>query len=243
MAAYPDLEVRRDLGETLVETLRLFGSHVTIFMTLTALVVAPAGLLVDGLWGRQLQDGIDAEGPLAASIVSELLFLLVIPALVTALHVRVVQRLGERSVPTLGEALRSAAGRAPAAVAAVVLYAVAVVLGCLLLIAPGIWISVRWYFGAQAAVVDGLSPPAALRRSGEVVGHEWGRCFGYLLSSGLVALVPTLLLGIPLAAGASAVAGPVGEVVVFVVVQTALSSLGALFGTLLFFDLRAVRTI
>jgi len=43
---------------------------------------------------------------------------------------------------------------------------------------------------------------------------------------------------VPLGVIASAIAGPVGEVVVYVLAQTVWSSLTALFGTLLFFDLR-----
>ena len=55
-----------------------------------------------------------------------------------------------------------------------------------LLIVPGIWLAVRWYFGAQAAVVDGLRPVDALRRSAEVVQTRWWRTFGVLLAFGVV---------------------------------------------------------
>ena len=75
----------------------------------------------------------------------------------TALQVVAVHALAEGEEPTVGAALRRAAPRLPAAAGAVVLYSLGVALGLVALIVPGIWLSVRWYFAAQAAVVDGLS--------------------------------------------------------------------------------------
>ena len=66
------------------------------------------------------------------------------------------------------------------------LYSLGVALGLVALIVPGVWLSVRWYFAAQAAVVDGLGPADALRRSAEVVETRWWRTFGVLLAFGLL---------------------------------------------------------
>ena len=40
----------------------LFGAHSGVFFTATLLVVAPVTVLVDGVWGRMLADGVDAHG-------------------------------------------------------------------------------------------------------------------------------------------------------------------------------------
>jgi hypothetical protein len=115
-----------------------------------------------------------------------------------------------------------------------VLYVLAVAVGLVALIVPGVWLSVRWYFAAQATVVDGLSPVAALRRSAEVVETRWWRTLGAVLAF-------TLLVGV-LGAVAGAVLGTIDDGVIYisaeVLLQAVLLSLTAIFGTLLFFDSR-----
>jgi hypothetical protein len=228
-----DLERQRTLGELVGQTFELFGTHLATFLSL--LVVAPAVILVDGAWGGALADGGDADPSLAAGGVSLALDVLIIPALVTALHVAVVQALGRGEAPTVGAALRAAGPRLPAAVGAVALYTIAVGLGFVALVVPGMWLAVRWYFGAQAAVVDRLGPADALRRSAEVVRTRWWRTFGVLLAFGLIVGIVGALLGALLRQidnGALYTSG-------VVVVQAATVSLTAIFGTLLFFDSRA----
>jgi hypothetical protein len=220
-----DLDRHRTLGELVGQTFELFGRHLATFISLTLLVVAPAVLVVDGGWGGALADGGDSLA----------LDLLVIPPLVTALHVAVVQGLARGEEPTVGAALRAAAPRLAAAVGAVALYTVAVAVGLLLLVVPGVWLAVRWYFGAQAAVVDGLGPADALRRSAQVVQTRWWRTFGVLLAFGLITGV--------VAAGVGAILGEIDNGAIYtsgyVLLQAVVVSLSAIFGTLLFFDSRA----
>ena len=148
--------------------------------------MAPVVILVDGVWGGFLAAGGRADPSTAASGASLALGTVVIPPLVTALQVVVVQALARGEEPTVGAALRLAAPRLPAAVGAVLLYSLGVALGLVALIVPGVWLSVRWYFAAQAAVVDGLGPADALRRSAAVVETRWWRTFGVLLAFGLL---------------------------------------------------------
>jgi hypothetical protein len=98
-----DLDRHRTLGELIGQTFELFGRHLATFLTLTLLVVAPVVILVDGGWGGALADGGDADPSVAASV-SAALGLLVIPPLVTALHVAVVQALARGEEPTVGVA-------------------------------------------------------------------------------------------------------------------------------------------
>ena len=230
-----DLDRPRTLGELVSVTFELFGRHLATFLSLTLLVVAPVVILVDGVWGGYLADGGDADPAAAASAASLALGTVVIPPLVTALHVVVVQALARGEEPTVGAALRLAAPRLPAAVGAVVLFSLAVVLGLLALIVPGVWLSVRWYFAAQAAVVDGLGPTDALRRSAEVVETRWWRTFGVLLAFGLLVSLFGAVTG--------AVVRSIDDGVIYtsaqVLLQAGLLSLTAIFGTLLFFDSRS----
>jgi hypothetical protein len=230
-----DLDEPRTLGELIGLTFELFGRHLATFLSLTLLVVAPVVILVDGVWGGYLADGGDADPSAGASGTSLALGTIVIPPLVTALHVVVVQALARGEEPTVGAALRRAAPRLPAALGAVALFCLGVALGLVALIVPGVWLSVRWYFAAQAAVVDGLGPVDALRRSAEVVDTRWWRTFGVLLAFGL-------LIGV-FGAVTGAVVRSVDDGVIYtsaqVLLQAGLLSLTAIFGTLLFFDSRA----
>jgi hypothetical protein len=230
-----DLDRPRTLGELVAVTFDLFGRHLAVFLSLTLVVVAPIVLVVDGVWGRYLAEGGDVDPPTAAAAASLALGVLVIPPLVTALHVVVVQALARGEEPTVGRALRSASTRLLPAVAAVMVYSLAVAAGLLALVVPGVWLAVRWYFCAQAAVVDGLGPADALRRSAQVVEGRWWRTFGVLLAFGLV-------VGAVGAVG-GALAHEIQNGALFttawILVQTITLSLTAIFGTLLFFDSRA----
>jgi hypothetical protein len=229
-----DLSVRRDLGDLISTAFAIFGRHFTVFFTLTLMVVAPVVLLVDGVWGRQLAEGADATVEAGPGITSVLLAGLVIPSLVTALHVRIVEGLARGEQPTIGSAFAAVRDRLPAVFGAVLLYTLAVGLGFVALVIPGIWLSVRLYFGAQFAVVDGLGPADALRASFEQTRGRWWRLFGYLFVIGLIVGVAASVL--------TAIAGAAGDGVVYVVVAILVQAVGlsisALFGTLLFFDLR-----
>jgi hypothetical protein len=86
-----DLDRPRTLGELVGLTFELFGRHLGTFLSLTLLVVAPVVILVDGVWGGYLADGGNADPSVAASGASLALGTVVIPPLVTALHVVVVQ--------------------------------------------------------------------------------------------------------------------------------------------------------
>jgi hypothetical protein len=230
-----DLESPRTLGELAALTFELFTRHLAIFLSLTLIVVAPAVIVVDGVWGRYLAEGGEVDPPAAAAIASLALGVIVIPPLVTALHVVAVQALARGEEPTVGGALRSAAPRLIPAVAAVAVYSLAVVAGLVALVVPGVWLAVRWYFCAQAAVVDGLGPADALRRSAQVVQTRWWRTFGYLLAFGLVVGAFGAIGG--------ALARQLDDGALFttavILVQTLTLSLSAIFGTLLFFDSRA----
>jgi hypothetical protein len=123
----------------------------------------------------------------------------------------------------------------PRVLGAQLLYAVAVLVGFILFIVPGIYVAVRCYFATQAAALDGLAPAAAMRRSGEVVQGSWWRTLGCLLMTGL-------LLGVT-AEIAATILGGTGSGALYVagriVFQAIAVAVTAVFATLLFYDLRA----
>jgi hypothetical protein len=231
-----DLTLPRTWGELLAATIDIFRRHADVLLTLAVILVTPATLLVDGVWGGALADGVDARPSIESQAVSAGLSLFIILPLVTASATLVVRGLGQGEAPTTaGAALRAGLGAFPRVLAAVLTYVVIVFAGFLLLVVPGIWLGVRCYFAAQAAALEGLGPAAALRRSADVVKGQWWRTAACLVATGLLfGIGGTIVIGALGATGSGAlyVAG-------ITIVEAIAVTLTATFATLLFFDLRA----
>jgi uncharacterized membrane protein len=231
-----DLDAHRDAGDLIATTLVLFARHAVLFLSVTLLVVAPVTLVVDGVWAGRLADGGAAHVPVAAAAVTAALAFLM-PVLVTALHVAIVRDLGEGRVPTVFEALRSAAPRFPLAIAAVVVYTLLAFGGLLLLIVPGIWAFVAGYFATQVAVMERRRPLDAFRRSSELVDDRWWRTAGTLLLGWVLLSIASF----PLGRAINAIDSGVLYIALYTLLQVLTLSLTALFGTLLYFSLRAQK--
>jgi hypothetical protein len=238
-----DLTAQRDLGGLLATTIALFRAHATVFFTMALIVVAPVTILIDGVWARGLADGAKATGPEAAVLTQLVLQAIVIPPVVTALQVVAVLAIARGDEPDVGGSLRAASHRLAPAIGAVALASIGIVAGFFLLIVPGIWLAVRWYLAAQAAVVDELSPVDAIRRSAALVQDNWWQTFGRLLVAGVLfglagAIIQAIAAGIGSATGSGAL-----YISLLAIAQAFTLSLSAIFGTLLFFDLRARKEL
>jgi hypothetical protein len=234
-----DLSRPRTYGELLQASLQVFGRHADILLTLALLLVAPVTLVVDGIWGRALADGANADPSLAPQGVSAAISVFVILPLIAASTALVVRDLGTGASPRdVGTVLRAGAQTFPRVLGAVVVYAIVSLAGFVLFVVPGIWLAIRCYFAAQAAALDGLAPAAAMRRSSELVQGHWWRTCGCLVATGL-------MLGLVGSIATSAFAAS-GNGALFVagaaVVESVVVSITAIFAALLFFDLRARAT-
>jgi hypothetical protein len=220
-------------GELLAVSLRTWVRHLPLFLTLALIVVAPLYVLLD--W--QVYDLEQMPGGWAY-FASTLEHGVVIPALVTAMHVVAVQDLGRGERPRIGHAAAVAVRLAPRLMLVVLLYAALIGLGILACIIPGLIAFVRLFFAPQAAVVDGSGVYDSLHDSGELTGE------GRWVRTGAV-LVLLSVVGYGINAGAGALLAEVGSDAVAVVLGilqvSVVISLWALVGTLLFFDLRARR--
>jgi hypothetical protein len=232
------LEVPRGTIALLVAAVRTLAGRPAPFLAATALVVVPTLLLVDGIAGGQLTDGADAHPDEALTFVLLPLVAVILPALVTALHCALVRDLLASRPARLGSALRAVRPQAASALGAVSLYTLAVAAGLALLLAPGVWIAVRLYFGAQAAVLDDLRAFEALQRSASLVQGRWWATAWKLL----VCWLATAAVGFPAGHALDALAlPPAAHVALSLALQCALLSVAALYGTLLFLALRADR--
>lgn len=219
-------------------TLRMLAARPLPFLAATAVVIVPILLLVDGVAGDQLSEGRDAEPGTLATVVALPLVMVALPALVTALHCMVVRDLAAGRPARVGEALRAVRPHAAPAAGAVALSALAVFGGLLILLVPGIWLTVRLYFGVQAAVLDDLRAFEALQRSAALVTGRWWSTAWRLL----VGFAATFVVGFPAGRALEALdAAPAVTVALSIALQCVLLSVSALYTTLLFLSLRAGR--
>ena len=229
-----DLDVPRDAGDLIATTLALFARHTLLFGSVTLLVIAPVVVLVNGVWAGQFADGAEIDAASAPGVTSAALGFLM-PVLVTALHVMIVRDLGEGRLPSTGQALRSAAPRFPHAIAALVIYLLFVFAGAILLVIPAIWVLVAGYFATEVAVMEGRGPLSAFRRSMDLVKDRWWRTAGTLV----LGSVPLAVVFVPVGRAIDTVDSGVAYVLLYTLVQVVQMSLAALFGTLMYFSLRA----
>lgn len=229
-----DLDAHRDAGDLIATTLVVFVRHAPLFLSVTLLIVAPAVLLITGVWAGGFADGGGADVATAPAVATALLDFLM-PVLVTALHVMIVRDLGDGRVPTVGRALRAAAPRSPHAIAAVFVYTLLFLAGAILLVVPGIWVFVVGYFAAQAAVIEREGPFGAFRRSSELVDGRWWRTAGTLLLGWILLAIASYPAGLAI----DAVDNGAIYISLYTLLQVLTLSLSALFGTLLYFSLRA----
>lgn len=115
------------------------------------------------------------------------------------------------------------------AIWAQILYSLAIVLGLLLLVVPGVFIAVAWFFSSQAIVVHRLSGWQALMHSRAMVAGRWWRFLGRFLVLGLIMIVCAFVATIP---SMFAPHGFISEVVLMVPVDLVLTYFTVVFGML-----------
>jgi hypothetical protein len=234
-----DLSRRRELGQLVEDTWRLYNANLGLFVVIALVVVVPADLLVLGVGLGELWDEYDPDPNIGPSALRAGLHLLVVQPLVTAACIAAVMELGRGERPTAAWSVARGFERWGAILGAVVLAGLATLAGFVAFVVPGIWLAVSLYFASQAVVAEGRSPMDALRRSRELVSGQWWRVFGI----GILFSVMIGVVGGAISIGAEAIADASGREV-FVLLGSMLGDVftigfTAIAGTLVFFDLRA----
>jgi hypothetical protein len=232
------LERSRDVGRLLLDSFTVYLRHFGTFLALGALVVVPSQVIVGGIGLEQLTADYDDTSPTWAetSIAAAVAYLVVAP-LITAICVHALRSVAGGGSPGAREAIVKGFEAFAPIFFAVLLAAAGIALG-LLLIVPGIYLFVRWYFVPQAVVLEGARNVAALRASSRLVAGAWWRTFGLVVLVNLIVFLVIFLLGAPftLLAEASdrALWALSGQIVATSVTQPFI----ALFSTFLYYDLR-----
>jgi hypothetical protein len=182
-----------DISNVLSEAWTLYTRHIGRFF-LTAVVVYAVLDLISALADAAAGDSVLAAvvWGLIAAAVSIVGFFWVQGALVET--VRDVR--DGRADRTVGETYRTVQPRLPALIASGIVAGVAIVIGLILLIVPGLFLITIWSMIGAVIVLEGRSAGEAFGRSREIVrGHGW-QVFGLLVITFVLVVIAESLIGL-----------------------------------------------
>ncbi|HEU4658860.1 MAG TPA: glycerophosphoryl diester phosphodiesterase membrane domain-containing protein [Capillimicrobium sp.] len=235
------LDRPRGIRELVAEALVLYQRDWLRYVTLAALVIVPADLLVLGLGVGELSASYDAEMPRGDMYVSFALAV-VTGALVFPMTIAVLRARLDDAPTTVRAALRAGLDVFAAVLAAAILVVAGLVLGLFAFVVPGLILAVRLAVTVPAVVVEGRRGVEALDRSWRLTRGAFFRTAGALLSIFVPLFVfMAVVVGIPanlLAEEADAYGVMLLGSMVIEVLTTPYFAIGI---TLLFGDLRARR--
>jgi hypothetical protein len=233
-----ELERPRDAGALLRDSLVVYLGHFWTFLALGALVVVPSELIVSGVGLEQLSSDYDSTPSVAEAAIPAAVSYLVVAPLITAICVYALQSVAAGGSPGAREAIVKGFESFSPIFFAVVLAALGILVGAILIV-PGIYLFVRWYFVPQAVVLEGAHGASALRASGRVVQGSWWRTLGLIVLVNVAALLVAVVLGAPFTAAANSADRALWALIGQIVASTVTQPFGALYSTLLYFDLKA----
>ncbi|HEX7364494.1 MAG TPA: hypothetical protein VF366_04965 [Dehalococcoidia bacterium] len=83
----------------------------------------------------------------------------------------------------------------------ILLLMIVMVIAFFIALLPITYLNVRWIFGTQSALLQGLGPVAALKNSWQLVKENWWRVFGILLLLGLILWAAMMVIMVPVVFG------------------------------------------
>ena len=231
------------MGALFRESLRVFLSHAWLFILLSAAVVLPVELVVEGIGLEMLTSSYDESPPLAESVVPAVVGFLVMTPIITAICIYALHSIAAGAHPSPGQVFVAGFEAFTPLFGAVVLAALGIAIGFLALILPGVYLAIRWYFVPQTVVIEGARGPAALTRSGRIVEGFWWRTLALVLLANLAIAIPALVLLAPFTAIAASTDEAVWALVGTILATSLTTPFVSLFSTLLYYDLLARRTL
>jgi hypothetical protein len=235
-----ELERPRDARALLRDSFVVYTRHFWTFLALGALVVVPAELIVSGVGLAELTSGYDSTPRVAEAVIPAAVSYLVVAPLITAICVYALQSVAAGGSPRAREAIVKGFEQFSPIFFAVLLAAGGILLGAIVIV-PGIYLFVRWYFVPQAVVLEGAQGRSALRASGGLVEGSWWRTLGLIVLVNIVALLAAIVLGAPFTAAADSADRAIWSLIGQIVASAVAQPFGALYSTLLYFDLRERR--
>jgi hypothetical protein len=186
-----------DIGSVLQRSFELYAKNWKTMLTLALVVTVPFALI----------EALLSHGPVSARLFFSLL--LVLPKLlagfiVSGMFVLLIADVRDgRQDRSVGDYLNGAMPRLLPLIITSFLATVGIVLGCILLVIPGIVLAVWWSVATPVVMLENLSGPAALGRSREIVRGNGMPVF-------IVGLIALILMGVVVAIVGTALAAVVG---------------------------------
>ncbi|CAB9505208.1 expressed unknown protein [Seminavis robusta] len=192
---------RLSLCETISRTLQVYKTGLWVFcqlslLTLVVYALISAAALMILMPALGMEDGADQmEDPeyLMDHFASfyilmgvDILLVFLIGAVGNGAYVRAVADITLQQDPVLKNCIQVGFQHARVVLTASFVGGLGVMVGCILLYVPGVYLMVRWFLVNPVIVVEGLGAMAALKRSGELVSGSWCYVFCTYMVSALV---------------------------------------------------------
>jgi hypothetical protein len=237
-----DLAKQRGIWELLGDAFSLYLRNFPTVFVVGLAVVLPVQLIVSGVGLEELTSGYRESENNAELLIPMIVSFLVVAPLIAAATIHMLQRLADGERPRPGPSIQAGLDVFAPVFLAVLLAGAGIALGLLLLIVPGIYVAVRWYFVAQSVVIDGARSTEALRGSWRLTNGYWFRTLGVVLLANIVAFLPASIVLLPLQALAESADRQSIALAGMILTEALTAPFIALVSTLLFFDIRARRS-
>ena len=237
-----DLARQRGIGDLLGDALRVYFRNFWTVFAIGLAVVLPVQLIVSGIGLEELTSGYRDTDNTAELLIPTIVSYLVVAPLIAAATIHLLRRLADGERPHAGASIQAGLDVFAPVFLAVLLAGLGTAIGLTLLILPGIFIAVRWYFVPQAVVLDNARSTEALRASWRLTNGFWFRTFGVVILANLVAFIPASLLVLPLQALAESADRQAISLAGMILTESLTAPFVALVSTLLFYDIRTRRT-
>jgi len=187
----------QSIGGILDSGFKLFTASIKKVVPITYL-----GAVAAAIWGWALQVSMlsqiteggtpDFNVPL---IVGSYVLMMIVASILMAAAIIRIQAVFTNEAMSFGGAMLSGLRRAPAVFGASLIYLLAFMVGSLLLIIPGIYLSVMLAFAFYAAAADNTGPIESTKYSYEIVKGNWWRTAGLLTIMMIVMMVFYVAVG------------------------------------------------
>ncbi len=230
------------IREILRRTLAFYRAHARLILIVTFPVVAFVDVTIGAGLG-ELTAGVHKKVPLADGYITIAAGYFVTVPLVTVMLARaVVIDVRSGSTATISAVAEQGLDLFLPALVVVVIVATAVLCGLFILIVPGIYVAVSWYFVVQAVAVDGHRGFGAAMASAAAVRGRWWHTAGILISLQLLAAIANALVTSAFEALATAVNSAAVVIAGNVLIDTIALPFVAIGATLYYLELRGRPT-
>lgn len=213
---------RVNVSGVLNEMFSIYGAHAGVLLGSALVIFVVVGLI----------QGLLATGGVILSLIGSIIYLVAV-TLYSGMVVKLVDdvRDGRRDL-SVGEMVRSVTPVLGALIGNGILKAIAVVIGFILLIVPGLILLTIWAVTGPAIVVERSGAIDAFGRSRELVRGEGWSVFSVLVVALLIVLAINIVVGI-----IGAALGDAGAVIFSIIGSVITAPIFSLVAAIMFFDL------